>query len=130
MARGTDKERHLINQVLGTIDRLRAAWERTTDDDLANTTFTRRRMAEMADGLADAHHMIAHLTDLLYGSEQNPVPVALRHARRARSNRLQPVKLEIGGIVRTILVPPVGWDDLIGEARMWRQLTEQYGSSS
>lgn len=127
MARGTDTERHLINQVLATIDRLRAAYEKTSDSDLLDAPFVRRRMAEMAEGLAASQEIIGHLTDLLYGSEDNPVPTELRHARRARGNQLQPVKLVIGGKVRTVLVPPVGEDDPIGEARMWRQLHKQYG---
>jgi hypothetical protein len=128
MARGTN-EQHLISEVLALIDRLRESWERTSDADLLNFPFVKRRMAEMADCLAMSQDMIAKLTDLLYGSVRNPVPVALRHARRARSSKLQAVKLEIGGIVRTVVVRPAGEDDPIEEARMWRQLSERYGGT-
>lgn len=130
MTRGTDSERQLINQVLSSIAEQRALYERISDTDFQNASFVKRRFAAMAAGLAVMQEKIGMLTDLLWGSEENPVPTALRHARRARSNQLQAVQLQLGGIVRTIVIEPTGEDDPIGEARMWRKLVERFGDNA
>ncbi|TMR11074.1 hypothetical protein ETD86_37150 [Nonomuraea turkmeniaca] len=89
--------------------------------------FMRRRLEEIVTDLQLAYDTIAELTDLLYGSEENPVPNELRHAMRSKGHSLRPVHLHIGGVHRTLMVPPQGRDDPIAQARLWRRIQERYG---
>jgi hypothetical protein len=122
-------ERQLIEHVLGVIR------SRLTDtgglgtDSYEDANFMRRRCDELVTDLQLAYDTIADLTDLLYGSEENPVPNELRHALRSSGSSLRPVHLHIGGVDRTFMIPPQGYADPIAEARMWRRIQERYGES-
>ncbi|MER6942554.1 hypothetical protein ABT294_00900 [Nonomuraea sp. NPDC000554] len=120
-------EQKLIQHVLAVIEERLAAAKILSEASFHDPTFMQLRFNEVIGDLELAHDTIAELTDLLYGSEENPVPTELRHAMRSRGGKAQPVCLQLGGIQRTVLVPPHGEDDPIAEARLWRRLQERYG---
>ncbi|WP_125633618.1 hypothetical protein [Nonomuraea sp. WAC 01424] len=122
-------ERQLIEHVLGVIKERLVAAKVLSESELRDAEFLQRRLNEVVEDLQSAHDTIADLTHQLYGSEDNPVPVQLRHALRSHGSGLQPVRLDLGGIPRILLIPQRGYDDPVAEAQLWRQLRERYGES-
>jgi len=123
-------ERQLIAHVLAVIQERLAAARGLEPASFENGDFIRRRFDEMVKDLEVAYDTIANLTDQLYGSEESPVPIELRHALRSHGSELQAVHLTIGGVPRTFMVPPQGRDDPVAEARIWRRIQERYGENS
>ncbi|MEV0382296.1 hypothetical protein [Nonomuraea sp. NPDC050643] len=132
MIRKTTKgasERQLIEHVLAVIQDRLSTGKQLGPTSFQDADFIQRRFQEVLDDLALAHDTIADLTSQLYGSEDCPVPDKLANALRCHGTTLQPVRLDVGGIPRTFMVPPQGRDDPAAAARLWRQLRQRYGEA-
>ena len=123
-----DPEQELIQHVLATIAERVAVAKTLSAAPLLDQTFNRERFAEMARDLELAHKTIGMLSDQLHAILNAP-PDEVISAMRSTSGRPRPVRREIGGVVRTFLVPSFGRVDPVAEALWWRRLTEQYRST-
>lgn len=121
----SDPEQELIQHVLATIAERVAVAKTLSTAPLLDQTFNQARFAEMASDLELAHNTIAMLSDQLHAILNAP-PDEVTNAMRSTSGRSRPVRQEIGGIIRTFLVPSFGRIDPVAEALWWRRLTEQY----
>lgn len=122
-------EQQLITRVLAAIEERLEVAKRVTATQLRDETFTKQRFAEMAEDLQTAHEVIQQQSQTIRAL-LNPPPDVVVAALRARPGHLQPVRWRLGGKMRTFLVPGRGYADIIGEARWWERLNEQYGEAS
>lgn len=118
-------ERELIQRILATIADRVAVAKTLSAAPLHDQTFNQARFAEMANDLALAHSTIGMLSDKLHAILNAP-PDEVTNAMRSTSGRPRAVRQEIGGVLRTFLVPSFGRVDPVAEALWWRRLTEQY----
>ncbi|MER6575754.1 hypothetical protein [Nonomuraea sp. NPDC001023] len=127
-ANPTDSERVLIDHVLTMIkERLDRATEISAAQ-LRDDKFTRARFADMANQLDLAYVTIQKLNDKLNALAADPPPVEVAHVLSSTGGP-QPVRLDLGGKAHTFLVPALGMEDPIDQARWWRRIKEQYGGA-
>ena len=121
-------EQELIQRIRATIAERVTVAKTLSAAPLQDQAFNQARFAEMANDLALAHSTIVMLSDQL-NAILNAPPDEVTNALRSTSGRPRAVRQEIGGILRTFLVPSFGRVDPVAEARWWRRITEQYGNA-
>lgn len=123
IADSDDPERVLIQHVLTTIrDRINPAQP-------SDHAFTQERFAEMAEQLDLAYTTIKVLSDKLHALTADHPPAEVTDALRSHGRGARPVRLTLGGELHTFLVPALGREDPIEEARWWRRITDEYGGA-
>lgn len=121
-------EQVLIHHVLTTIkervNRAKALSAAQHRDD----TFTQARFADMSAQLELAYATIQKLSDKLHALTADPPPIEVVHVLSSTGGP-RPVQLNLGGTPHTFLVPALGMEDPIDQARWWRRIKEQYGGA-
>lgn len=123
-----DPEQVLINHVLTTIKERVDQAKEISAAQFRNDKFTQARFADMAAQLDLAHVTIQKLTDKLNALASDPPPVEVAHVLSS-TGEPQPVRLDLGGTPHTFLVPALGMEDPLDQARWWRRIKEQYGGA-
>lgn len=122
-----DPEREAIQNILNTISERIEVAKQLSAAQLRDERFIQERFAEMAEDLEQAHSMIQRLTEMVRALTADSPPLEVSHALRSRGGNAQPVRMRVGGTIRTFLVPALGMDDPVAQANWWRRFMGQYG---
>lgn len=127
--RNDDPEEVLIQHVLAVIAARIGTAEEVHEAQLRDEAFVKQRFADMAADLELAYATIQKLTDTLNALTADPPPTEVAHVLASHKGGSRPVRLNLGGELHTFLVPALGMENPIDQARWWRQITEQYGGA-
>lgn len=127
--RNDDPERVLIQHVLAVIADRTGTTKEISDVQLRDEAFTKQRFADMAADLDLAYATIQKLKDTIHALTADPPPTVVAHILASRNGGQRPVRLAFGGELHTFLVPALGMEDPIDQARWWRRIKEQYGGA-
>jgi hypothetical protein len=127
--RNDDPEKVLIQRVLAVIAARTGTAEEVHDAQLRDEAFVKQRYADMAADLELAYATIQKLTDMLNALTADPPPTEVAYVLASHRGGSRPVRLNLGGELHTFLVPALGIEDPISQARWWRRFKEQYGGA-